>query len=497
MLYIRQFVVMVIQLYSVRCVLNILGVENFGIYNVISGSVMLLNFLTATMSSATQRFFSFALGQKNTEKLCVIYETNFTIYFIVALSTAVIFETAGLWFICNKLTIPAAQVSEAKILYHFMVISFLFSFVSSPSIAIIIAHEDMGLYAKISIFDAVMKLLILIPLHYLPYQKLPLYGLLLAIVALVTAAAYSIICCVKYQECRLKKFTLDKAVFKEILGFTGWTLFGCLSTMFRSQAITILLNQFFTPVVVAARAIALNIASAMNAFTSNFNTGLYPPIIKAWSADKKEEMYALVYTGCKITFSLIWVCSLPFLLEMDFLLQVWLKNPPPEAALFSRLALIESIILSVTLPIATAARAPGKMKTYELTLGIIQCLIFPFSWLVLALGGAAYTTLVIAIIANVIMLFVRIYIVHNLTGLPLKPFFKEVLQPISYVLLSSLVFCLPLNRFIRGSAFLSCLVIICSFFLTFFSIFCFGLKKREKESLFIMLRNKITGKTIL
>ena len=490
MLYFRQFFCMGLSFYTVREVLNVLGVEDYGIYNVVAGTVMLLSFLTNTMSSATQRFFSFELGRNDQEMLKCVFGTNLVIYCGIVLIAVFLFETAGLWFVHTKMRIPPEKIEEARLLYQFAVAGFLASLVSSPYIAIIIAHEEMNFYAYISMLDAILKLGAVIIIPFLPFAKLPLYGALLCIEAFVIASVYCLFCSFKYKECSFSGLRFKRAMLKEIMNFTGWTLFGCASTIIRCQAVTILVNQYFNPAIVAARAIALNASGALNSFASNFNTGLYPPIIKAWSENNREEMFHLVFWGSKVAFFLTWIFSLPCFLEMDFILQLWLKKVPSHAVLFTRLILIESIIMSVSLPVTTAARAPGKMSSYELPLGIIQVLIFPVSLLVLWLGGEAYTTLVVAILANIVMFFIRLYIVRNLTGLPLKPFAIQVMKPICLTSVAAFLLSYSVQIFLPDFSLKPLVVMFFSCIISIVSIGVLGIKASERNTIITILKNK-------
>ena len=491
MLYFRQIFIMAIQLYTVRAILNILGVEDYGIFSVVAGFVMLLSFLTSTMSSATQRFFSFALGKNDFQYLRSVFGTNVVVYGTIALVAVLLLESVGLWFVHCRLNIPAGRMAAAQLLYQFVVGRFIFVLFASPCIAIIIAHEDMNIFAVISALEALLSLIIVIILPFCSVDKLAMYGFMLFLSAICITLLYCIVCFRKYKECSFRNIGVDRQLLKEIIDFTGWTLFGCVSTVFRSQAVTILLNQFFNPTIVAARTIALSVSGAINTFSGNFNTGLYPPIIKAWSTGDREEMYKLVFWGSKIAFFLTWLFSLPCLLEMDFILLIWLKKVPPFAALFTRLILVESIILSISLPIATAARAPGKMLSYELPLGIIQILIFPVSWLILWLGGEAYTTLVAAIFANIVMFFVRLHIVRNLTGLPLKPFMVQVLKPV--LITSAVSFGLSYGmQKALPAFFLKPFVVM--FLCGIFTVVCigvFGVNSAERNAVISMLKNKL------
>ena len=357
--------------------------------------------------------------------------------------------------------------------------------------AIIIAHEDMHIYAYISIIEAILKLSVVFMLVYIPFDKLELYGTLLFMVAVIVAFIYTGICIRKYAECQFRKFYWDKELFREITGFTGWTLFGQTTTVARNQAVTILLNQFFNPVVVAARAIATNVTGQINLFSNNFNVGLYPPIIKAYAANEKKEMFSLIYNGSKITFFLMWVFALPMFLGMDVILNLWLKNPPPEAVLFTRLALIEVLINSISLPIATAARAPGKMKVYELTLGIIQFTILLFDWIILKLGYPAYTVFIIAAFANLLMFFVRLIIVRQLIGIPLGSFSKTVALPVLAIMVISAIPSWIIHFILPEGIIFTIYSATISIVLSCLSMYHLGLNKIWREKVRTIIINRI------
>ena len=430
MLYFRQILILLVSLYTVRVVLDVLGVEDYGIYNVVAGIVTLFSFLSGTMASATQRFFSFALGRKDNEQLKKIFSVNIAIYIGIAIVAVFLLETVGLWFVNEKLEIPLDRFEAARFIYHFSVLTFVSTILTAPFMAIIIAHEDMQIYAYVSIIEAILKLGVVFLLMYIKADKLELYGVLLFVVSVINAVIFISISIRKYEECQFKKFYWDKGLVQEILGYTGWTLFGQVTTVVRNQAVTILINQVFNPVVVASRAIALSISGHIGVFANNFNTSLYPPIIKSYSSSKKDEMFSLIFNGSKLTFFLMWIIALPLLVELEMILNIWLKNVPPDAVLFTQLKIIESLILSLSLPLVTAARAPGKMKVYELTLGIIQLSIFFVSWMILKMGYPAYSVFVVAIIVNIVMFFVRLVIVSNLIDLSKKSFTIKVVFPI-------------------------------------------------------------------
>lgn len=491
MLYFRQILILLVSLYTVRVVLDVLGVEDYGIYNVVAGIVTLFSFLSGTMASATQRFFSFALGRKDNEQLKKIFSVNIAIYIGIAIVAVLLLETVGLWFVNEKLEVSPDRFEAARYIYHFAVLTFVTTILTAPFMAIIIAHEDMQIYAYVSIIEAILKLGVVFLLMYIHADKLELYGVLLFIVSLINAIIFISISIRKYDECQFKKFYWDKGLVQEILGFTGWTLFGQVTTVVRNQAVTILVNQVFNPVVVASRAIALSISGHIGVFANNFNTSLYPPIIKSYSSGKKNEMFSLIFNGSKLTFFLMWIIALPLLVELEMILNIWLKNVPPDAVLFTQLKIIESLILSLSLPLATAARAPGKMKAYELTLGIIQLSIFFVSWVILKMGYPAYSVFVVAIIVNVVMFFVRLVIVRNLIDLSIKAFTLKVVIPIMGVIVLSTIPTYLLQKTLPLGSIYSIIVIISSVILSAITMFYLGLDKNWREK----IRQYLIGKT--
>ena len=489
MLYFRQILIMLVSLYTVRVVLSVLGAENYGIYNVVAGVVTMFSFLSGAMATASQRYFSFYLGRNDTEELKNTFSVTLTIYIILALSVILLAETIGLWFVYNKLVIPPERFTAAKWIYQAAVISFLFTLITTPYMSAIIAHENMNVYAYVSIIEAGLKLGVVFLLKILPFDKLILYSFLLLAVAMINTSIYRMYCKKKYEECRLK-ITWNKKLFKEIFAFTGWTLFGQFTGVVRNQAITVLFNQFFTPVVVAARSISMQITNAVNVFSSNFNTSLYPPIIKEYSAGNKTEMFNLLYSGCKITFFLMWVFALPLILHMDVILTLWLKDVPEWTVLFTQLALVEVLINSLSQPIVTAARAPGKMMAYELILGTMQILIFVFSWILFRIGYEAWISFAIAIFVNFVMMIVRLILVKGLIGLPLGKFLTNTLLPLIVVSIISLGIAVGMKFLLPKGTVWSLGQIVLTIPITITAMYFIGLNKEQQIQIQKVIKNK-------
>jgi O-antigen/teichoic acid export membrane protein len=489
-LYIRQIIILFVNLYSVRLLLHTLGVVDYGIYGVVGGIVSFFSFLGTTMASATQRFFSYALGEKNYEKLKTVFSVNCLIYTGIAVVAFILLETVGLWFVKHRLEIPHGREAAVFWVYHYSVLTFLTTIFSTPFMAIIIAHEDMRAYALISVADALMKLGVVLLLLCLPWDKLELYGFLYFLESFIVTAIYVITTTKKYEECQFKIFYWDKATLKEILGFTGWTLFGQCSLVARNEAILILLNQMFNPVVVAARTIATNVTNQIAVFSNNFNMGLYPPIVKLYASNKKEEMYKLIFNGSKATFFLIWVFALPMIFEMTNLLTIWLGKPPGDTALFTRLALVEVLVTSTALPLTTAARAPGKVKIYELSLGSLQMGIFFISWIALKLGSPIYAIYIVAIIINMLMFLLRLILLKAI-GLPIRLFCIKVILPVLMVAILSTIVTFIIHHILPVGFLYSCFSICLSMIFSSICMYYIGIDQSMRQKALNMVKAKL------
>jgi O-antigen/teichoic acid export membrane protein len=338
-----------------------------------------------------------------------------------------------------------------------------------------------------------MKLGVAFLLQFLSGEKLELYGLLLLLVGGANSIIYVVVCLVRYQECQLRKIYWDLSLLKEVIRFIGWTFLGQLSTVFRTHAVTLLLNQSFSPAVVAARALSLQISGQVKIFANNFNNSLYPPIIKSYASYDLGGMYSLVIGGSKVTFFLLWVVALPMILEMEKVLGIWLKTVPGDAVLFSQLALIEALVFSASMPLTAAARAPGKMRAYELVLGAFQIGIFLGSWAVISFGMPAYSVFVVAIISNMLMLIIRVVLVNILTGFPVYQFFRLSVCPMIGMVLVSGFPIVILRRSLSPDVYGFAILIICSFLLSSLAMYYIGLDRTWRSKIFSMVSNRLLG----
>jgi O-antigen/teichoic acid export membrane protein len=491
MLYFRQILIMLVSLYTVRVVLETLGAEDYGIYNVVAGVVTMFGFLSGSMATASQRYFSFELGREDYEQLKRVFSLSLMIYILLIILIVLLAETIGLWFVNTKLVIPIERKNAAIWVYHVSILSFVFTILAGPYMAIITAHEDMNIYAYVSIAEVTFKLALVFLLRSILADKLLLYGILMCAVAYVTTMIYRIICGVKYKECKFGLFW-DRGLFREITAYTGWSLFGNLTTVVRQHAVTVLLNQFFNPVVIAARSIAMQVNSAVSSFSNNFSTAINPQIIKSYSLGKKSEMIMLMLRGAKGCYFLMYLFTLPLVLEMPIVLSLWLKNPPENTVLFTRLALIDILINSISFPLMTIARATGKIRNYELILGTIQIGSFLLTWLILLIGAPAYSAMLVTIGISLLMFVARLLIVRTLVEISIKQFLREAVFPCCIFSIVSIIFPFILRIVLRQTIINMMIVIFISVLSICGSMYMIGLNNIERGIIKIFIWQKFS-----
>lgn len=425
LLYFRMLLMMLIALYTSRVTLQALGVEDFGIYNVVGGLVSMGSIFVGAVSIAIQRFITFELGQRNQQKLNIVFSTSLILQLVAVIVVLFVFETVGLWFLDNELEIPEARINAAHVIYHFSIFTFCLSLCYLPYNACIIAHERMKAFAYMSIIEVVAKLGIVYVIMLDGFDKLIVYGMLLMIIQTMVVSAYLFYCHRNFEECRLR-FTFDRNVVKEMFGYAGWTYIGAGSALLRDAGGNILINMFYGPVANASRGIAIQVQNAVNQFATNFMTALNPQITKNYAAGNYDYMKYLIFNGSRISCYMLMFLSLPILLNTEYILQLWLGQQPQYASSFVRLALLFVFSEAISTPLVTSASASGKIRNYQLLVGGLQSLNFPLSWLLLFLGCPPYITFVVAIIVSQMCLCGRLYILRNMINLPSRLFIKNV-----------------------------------------------------------------------
>lgn len=441
MLYFRMLLMMGVSLYTVRVVLSTLGEVDYGIFNVVAGVVTMFSFLSATMAGASQRFFAFELGRGDLVQLKKTFSMTMTIYLMLAVVIFILAETVGLWFLNNKMTIPAERMEAANWIFQFAILSFMVSMFVIPYNASIIAHERMNVYAWVSLVEVALKLGVVYVLVLFSVDKLKLYAVLTFVVTLLVSLMYRAYCKRKFEECRFS-FYWNKPLFREIVEYSGWNLFGSLAGVFNNQGISIILNLFFGPVVNAAQAVALQVNNAINQFVTNFSTAVNPQITKYYAANQKEEMTQLVFRSSKFAYLLLFLLSMPVLLETDLILGLWLDAVPEYVAVFTQLIIIAALVDSLSTPLVTSLLATGKIRNYQLLVGGIRLLNLPLSYGILKLGYPPHTVFYFAIGFALVSLFLRLIMMRSMLAFPVGKFAKDVLMKV--VLTSIVAYGLPL-----------------------------------------------------
>lgn len=437
----------VVSLYTSRVVLNALGVEDYGIYNVVGGVVAMFNILSGSLSSAISRFITFELGRKDLDKLKAVFSSSVTIQIILAVAITIIAEIAGIWFINEKMNIDASRLSAANWVFHFSILTFAVNLISIPYNAAIVAHEKMSAFAYISILDTICKLLIAYLLLISPTDKLITYSILMCLVSCIIRYIYGRYCNKHFEECRCIKLSYNKNLLNDMFRFAGWNFIGSSSLILRDQGINILINIFCGAAVNAARGIAIQVNNAITSFITSFMTAVNPQITKSYADNNKEYMYVLIYKSTQYSYYLLLILSLPILFNTQYLLMLWLKTVPDYTVEFVQLILVLSMVDCLYRPLLTAHLASGKIKYLQIVVGGMNLLNFPISFVLLNIGMPPYITIIVSITLSLICLFVRIYLYKRIEQFSIKDFSKKVLLNIIFVTIASIIFpiiCKPL-----------------------------------------------------
>ncbi len=438
MLYFRMLITMFVGLFTSRVVLQALGVEDYGIYNVVGGVVALFSFINGGMVSATQRYITFELGRGNEQQLSKVFSTSIQIHALISLIVLILSETIGLWFLYERLVIPDERLNAAFWVYQCSIIVCIVNIMSVPYNADIVAHEKMSAFAYISILQVILKLLIVYLLYISPWDKLIVYATLLLIVQLFIRWIYARYCKKHFQESHYKHH-IDKSLFKEMFSFAGWSFWGNFASMLYSQGLNMMLNIFFGPIVNAARGIAIQVQGVIQGFVGNFQIALNPQITKNYANNDLAQMHNLMFRSARLSFFLLFFLALPVLLEADYILQLWLKTYPEETVVFMRWIIGVSLIYTIANPCIIANQATGKVKVYQAVVGGILLLILPISYIVLKLGAPAYSVFIVHFCVECIAQLARMLMLRKLIDLPLRAYFKNIYLPIILVVLISII----------------------------------------------------------
>lgn len=429
---------MLVSLFTSRVILQTLGVEDYGVYNVVGGVITMFTFLNSAMSSATSRYITFEIGKGNMEQLKKVFSTALQIHAAIALLIVTLGETAGLWFLMNELVIPDGRMEAAMWVYQCSIVTAVVTIMSVPYNADIIAHEKMSAFAYISVLEILLKLAIVYLLVALPFDKLKVYAVLVLLVGLLIRYIYTRYCHKHFEESHYIH-RIEKSLLKEMSSFAGWSFWGNLAGILYTQGLNMMLNIFFGPVVNAARGIATQIQSVVTQFVTNFQMALNPQITKTYASGELDKMHSLMFRSARFSFMLLFFLSLPIMLETNYILTLWLGIVPENTVIFARIIIAISLIYTIANPCVIANQATGKVKVYQAVVGGLLLLILPISYVVLKLGAPAYSVFIVHFCVESVAQFARMYMLRNMIDLPLLSYVKNIYLPIMGVVALSMV----------------------------------------------------------
>lgn len=437
LLYVRMVFLMAVTLYTSRVVLRMLGVTDFGIYNVVGGVVTMLGFVSGSLGGATSRFITFELGRGEQGDVRHVFRCAVSVHYLLAGIVLLVAETAGLWFVMERLVIPPERMAAAMWVYQCSVLTFVVSILSAPYNALIIAHERMGAFAYISIFEALAKLLAVFSLAWSVSDRLATYAVLLLAVQVSIRLAYNFYCVRHFPETDAR-WLWDRGLSRRLFSYAGWTLNGNLAVIGYTQGINVLLNLFFGPAVNAARGVAVQVQSAVNQFFSNFMMAVRPQIVKSYAQGNLVYMHGLVLSSSRYSFYLVLLISVPVLVNAEYILSLWLGTVPAHTAAFTRLMVVACMNYALSNPTLMAIHATGDLKKFQLVEGSLLLTVLPVAYLLLAYAHISpEAVFMVYLVIETLTQFVRVWIVYPRIGLARRRYLTEVLGPIAGV-------CLPL-----------------------------------------------------
>ena len=488
-LYLRSLIVLGISLYSSRLILQVLGASDFGLYNVVGGVVTMLSFLTTAMQASYQRYYAYAMGEGNMDKVLHLFHCSLTVQTFLAIFILIIAETIGLYFLNAKMVIEPDRMVAANWVYQTSVISFVLIVVQAPFTAIVTSNERMDLFAYVSVYDAVLKLIIIYLVKIFGGDNLIVYAILMLLISVSDLALYVYLCTMKLNISSIK-LGKDKQAIKNLASFGGWGTMDSLAYTLKSNGLNIVINIFFGTVVNAARGIAYQVLSAVNQFIFAFQNSFRPQMTKSYAAGDFAYLKRIYYSCTKLSYYLIITISLPILLETPYILHLWLGDVPEHTVAFTRLVIITTFVSAFANPTSGVAYSAGKIKWFTILVSSVYLLIVPVAYFFLRMGYPAESSMVVSLVLTVIAQIIRLFVVRNIASMSIREYMKMVVLPTAiYSILTPLI-PLFIQQKMPNQSFVRLLVvtIICVTCSLCFAWF-FGLNKSEK----FFIRRKISG----
>lgn len=491
-LYARMVLVLLVGLYTSRVVLGVLGASDFGLYNVIAGFVTLFSFLNTTLSSSLQRYYNFEGGLNGEQGYRNVFSVGFRVHLLLAIVVLILLQTGGLWYINNVMVLPDSRISVANILFQFSLLSLIIIILQVPYIGLVIAKERMDFYAIISIVEIILRLILVSFLPKVPYDKLIVYSIIQLFITILSFVLYVVYVHTQFRFIRLTK-TIDKSLLKSILSFSGWNLIGSFAFMLKTQGVNLILNAFFGTIVNAARGISSQISGAIMGFSSNISMSFRPQLISSYAVGDSSRTFQLFLTQSKVCYCLTLMLITPVILEMNYLLDLWLgDNVPKYTNIFASLVLIDSMISTLNTPVTQVIYATGNIKRYQIYTAIVNLLLIPVCWLFMELGCEPWVAFCITIAFSVICQVVCLRIMHEVFKYNYEEYLRKIIFPCIIMTI-----CVPLIptfiTFLMQTSLLRLLLVgITSILGTIFFLYTFFMSSSEKGYIrhFIKRRSK-------
>ena len=491
---IRMFVVLLVALYTVKVILRELGAVDYGIYNVIGGLVSMFGFLNASMNNAIQRFYNYENGKIGYKGGKKVYNTALIIQLILAIITITLLEIIGLWFLYNKMIIPADRLDVAFWIFQFSSIGLLIVIMQIPYSASVIAHERMDYYAFISIVDVCLNLAIAIAIQFSPIDKLFFYGLMFLFIRIINFLCYFLYAKLKFEEIKFEPH-YEKSFFKEMLSFSSWNLFGNLSRTGKEQGFNMLLNMFFGPAVNAARGLAYQISAASQSFVNTITTSARPQLTQAYAQGNVKRSIYIMYMISKLSYLSVLLLSIPICFEMYFILNIWLGDTvPPHTYSFARLVILATMIRIYSPPPSFLVHATGKMKNYEFFTGLVTISFIPFAYFCLKAGSSAEFVFGVAAFFTLLSLIVSIYILSTLIDFSVRNYLKKVIFPMMVITIISIIVCIVPHLLLQEGWTRLIVVCVSSLLTTIIAGYMIGLNTKEKTVISSIVKKKVFKK---
>lgn len=490
-LYGRMLFSMLVSLYTARVVLNTLGASDYGLFNVVGGIIAIFSVLKALIATGTQRFLTFEMGSgSGIDKLKAVFTTSLTTFLIIGGTVFILGETIGLWFVNTYLDIPTGREYAANVVYQVSIIAMLVSTIQVPYTAAIMSHERMDIYGYVGIGEPILRLVMVLLLPLMPFDKLITYAIMTLILSGTVTLIYTIMCQRLFDECRFV-LRIDKSFFRSMVGFTVWNMLESISNMLNQQGLDVLINIFFGTTVNASRAVANQVNNAVHGFASNFLVAMFPQITKTYASKAYEECYNLMIRGAKFSYIILAMIIIPLFLNMDYILELWLKEPPLNAATFCKLILIAMIVRMVSEPLYTGIQATGHVKKYQVWTSSLTLLNIPICFALYKMGGAAYTAFMVLILMSVIIVACRVLFIKQLTDFPVKRYLKSIIVDCFVVTLIAYIPLHFLNNRFEHTLLSVFLVTVIAVILSGILFLFISTSRGEREFIKSIVRNRI------